>query len=113
MIMTIHSAYLSIFSLLYLIVVSKPGDEPDITTCAINEDMNLVDSTVFHSMTNSQRKQYFCDRNNQLKYSFNTDYIYTFNFFAPIINLNLFQLDLSIMHIDLFGYLGAQPIEVR
>jgi len=75
--------------------------------------MSLVDYDVFHNMTSSQRKQFFCDRKNQLKYHFTTDYIYTFNFFAPIINLTTFQLDLGIMHIDLLGYLGAQPIEVR
>ena len=94
------------------IVVSQPGQEPNILyPDELEEDMSQC-STIFQSMSNSKRKQYFSKRANLDLYSFDSSMVYTFDFYQHLLNVATLDVDLGFLKYDLVKVLGARPLQI-
>ena len=94
------------------IVVSQPGQEPNIMyPDDLEEDMSQCSAT-FRSMSSLKRKQYFSKRANLELYSFDSSMVYTFDFYQHLLNVATLDVDLGFLKYDLVKVLGARPLQI-
>jgi len=94
------------------IVVSQPGQEPNVLyPDDLEEDMSLC-SAVFQTMSSMKRKQYFSKRANLDLYSFDSSLVYTFDFYQHLLNVATLDVDLGFLKYDLVKVLGARPLQI-
>ena len=95
------------------IIVSRPGDEPSVSKNIYysEEDMSLQ-SKDFENMDRIRRRAYLSKRANLNKYYFETDLVYTFDFYQHLINLSTFKLELGFIKYDITKILGFRPVQI-
>ena len=114
------------------VVVSLPGDEPDICitgdsgTESVREDMTLLvthseggsqysSSTankVFSSRSASKRANFFSDLKNLDMYSYSPDLVYTFDFYQHVLNIGQMKLNLGFTSLDVSSIIGFSPVQI-
>lgn len=91
----------------------EPGNEPDIdTTDDIEEDCSLLGGK-FSSGTISSggRKLHLASPTRAANYTFDTETVYTFDFYQSLLNCCTYSLDLGIANIGMAPVLNGQPIQ--
>ena len=91
----------------------EPGSEPNIASEeGVEEDCALLggkfgDGTV----TASSRKTHLANPKRASQYTFDTETVYTFDFYQNLLNVNTYSLDLGIASISMCPILNGQPIQ--
>jgi hypothetical protein len=73
--------------------------------------MTLVDP-VFEGMSARQRKVFLSRPANLEKFSYSTEFVYTFDFYQHLLNFSTFHIDLGVLKYDFGNTLGTRPIQV-
>jgi len=96
-----------------LISADMPGNEPDITCNQIDEDISLFGG-IFKSgnVSTARRKRHMASPSRAEKYAYDTESIYTFDFYQNILNTADYSLDLGFTKIGIGKILDGQPIQV-
>lgn len=89
----------------------KPGEEVDIASHNINEDCTLLGGAFAEGEVSARRRRKILSDPAKLKdYKFDTDTVYTIEFYEWIADLNNWTLPLGFTTIDLEQIFGRQPI---
>jgi hypothetical protein len=95
------------------IIVSMPGDEPSVSkNIYFSEEDMVLQSKDFENMDRIKRRAYLSKRANLNKYYFETDLVYTFDFYQHLINLSTFKLELGFIKYDITKILGFRPVQI-
>jgi hypothetical protein len=96
-----------------VICADMPGNEPDILCNEIEEDVSVFGG-MFQDGTvpTSRRKRHLSDPRNAMQYKFDTDSVYTFDFYQNLFDAASYSLDLGFTKIPLSKSLDGQPIQV-
>jgi hypothetical protein len=96
-----------------VVSIDPVGNEPEITNGNIEEDVSLFGG-IFASGDVSiyKRKHYLANPKHAAKYRFDTDSIYTFDFYQNLLDVGTYSLDLGFKKIGLAKFLDGQPIQV-
>lgn len=62
-------------------------------------------------MTSQQRKKFFADPKKAKNYKYDTDTIYTFDFYQNILDVSTYSLKLGFTEIKMLKSLDYQPIQ--
>jgi hypothetical protein len=93
----------------------EPGDEPDLASeDGIEEDLTLLGGKFANTskpVSVARRKTYLSNPSRASKYTFDTETVYTFDFYQNILNVNTYSLELGIANISLCQTLNGQPIQ--
>eukprot|EP00591_Stephanopyxis_turris_P004379 CAMPEP_0195521852 /NCGR_PEP_ID=MMETSP0794_2-20130614/19492_1 /TAXON_ID=515487 /ORGANISM="Stephanopyxis turris, Strain CCMP 815" /LENGTH=679 /DNA_ID=CAMNT_0040651485 /DNA_START=112 /DNA_END=2148 /DNA_ORIENTATION=+ len=113
-----------------IISVDMPGSEPSIADIAMKEDVSLLlnnrtdpdpntihDSTGETTHTNdnitiSHRKKLFANPKLSSTYTYDTESIYTFDFYQNLLDCKTYSLDLGFTKIGVDKSLNGQPIQI-
>ena len=96
-----------------LISADMPGNEPDITSNQIDEDVSLFGG-IFEGghVTPARRKRHLASPDRAAKYSFDTESVYTFDFYQNILDTATYSLDLGFTKLGMTKVLDGQPIQI-
>jgi hypothetical protein len=96
-----------------LISADMPGNEPDITSNQIDEDVSLFGG-IFEGghVTPARRKRHLASPDRAEKYSFDTESVYTFDFYQNILDTATYSLDLGFTKLGMTKVLDGQPIQI-
>jgi len=92
----------------------EPGTEPDIASeDGVEEDCTLLGGkfATGKSVSISARKAHLANPKHASKYTFDTETVYTFDFYQNLLNVNTYSLDLGIANIGMGPILNGQPIQ--
>ena len=90
----------------------EPGSEPSITSSDIKEDCSLFGGDfVDGGVSVSLRKRIFSDPVKSQDYMFETDKVYTFEFYEDKFAASKYVLDLGFTTIGLKSILDGQPLQ--
>lgn len=90
-----------------------PGNEPDITDNDIKEDVSMFGGIFGNgTATVPQRKKHLSDPRRAKDYTFDTDSVYTFDFYQSLLDCKSYSLDLGFTKVGLSKSLDGQPIQV-
>lgn len=91
----------------------EPGSEPDIATEeGVEENCTLLGGKFSDgNVTVSSRKTHLANSQKASQYTFDTDTVYTFDFYQNLLNVNTYSLDLGIASISMSPILNGQPIQ--
>jgi hypothetical protein len=92
----------------------KPGYEPSIVSeDGVEENCRLLGGIFARDkdVSSSARKSHFANPKRGAKYMFDTETVYTFDFYQNLLNVNTYSLDLGIANINLSPILNGQPIQ--
>jgi hypothetical protein len=96
-----------------VVCADMPGNEPDILFNEIEEDVSLFGGMFQHgTVPISRRKRHLSDPRNAMQYKFDTDSVYTFDFYQNLFDAGSYSLDLGFTKIGLSKSLDGQPIQV-
>lgn len=94
-------------STMQTIHMNLPGSEPNLP-----DDIELLKTDDLHAMgitmTTSERKNYFSKTQNHEQYIFDSNYIYTFNFYQHLLHIDSF----TIFYFDIIQIIGVNPIQI-
>lgn len=92
--------------------VDKRGDEPDISSIDIQEDCAMMGGD-FESgkVSSAGRKSLLSQPLRAQEYTFNTESVYTFDFYQSLLDVSTYSLDLGIIKLGLSPVLDGQPIQ--
>ena len=89
-----------------------PDNEPDIRSI-IDEDTSLFGGVFKNSdVSSSRRKRHLASPERSAHYYFDTESIYTFDFYQNILDCESYSLDLGFTKIGIGSILDGQPIQV-
>lgn len=90
-----------------------PGTEPKITSNNIKEDMAVFGGIFSQGdVPTSRRKKYLADPQHAAEYKFDTESVYTFDFYQNMLDVATYSLDLGFTKIGLAKNLDGQPIQI-
>jgi len=90
----------------------EPGNEPDITCRDIQEDCSVFGGVFTKgSVSVSRRKRLFANSAKCKDYVFDTETVYTFDFFQNIFDAQSYSLDLGFAKVGCSKVLNGQPIQ--
>lgn len=96
-----------------VVSVDPVGNEPEITNCNIEEEMSLFGGIFADGdVSVYKRKHYLAKPQNAEQYCFNTESVYTFDFYQNLLDVATYSLDLGTAKIGLTKFLDGQPIQV-
>ena len=94
-----------------IVRADKMGEEVDIACHNIKEDCTLLGGAFAKGNVSARRRRRILSDPAKLKdYKFDTETVYTFDFYEWIANLTSWSLPLGFTKIDLEQILGRQPI---
>ena len=106
-----QSFFLGNMSASKVVRADKPGEEVDITSHNIREDCTLFGGEFANGNISSHRRRKILSDPAKLKdYKFDTQTVYTFDFYEFIADITSWSLPLGFVHLDLETILGKQPI---
>lgn len=92
--------------------VDRPGEEPDIRSLDIQENcVGLGGVFADGKMKSSGRKQFLSRPNRSKDYTFNTELVYTFDFYQNLFDVVTYSLNLGFVNLSLSPVLNGQPIQ--
>ena len=90
----------------------QPGNEPDIACHRIQEDSSVFGGVFAkENFTPSRRKRIFSNSDNCQDYTFDTETVYTFEFYQNAFDCQSYSLDLGFMKIGCSKVFDGQPIQ--
>mmetsp|Transcript_37225 Transcript_37225/g.54523 ORF Transcript_37225/g.54523 Transcript_37225/m.54523 type:complete len:734 (+) Transcript_37225:232-2433(+) len=90
-----------------------PGNEPDIRCNDIKEDLSILGGIFKEgSITSAKRKKYLMNPKDASKYAYDTESIYTFDFYQNLLDMKTHSLDLGVAKLGLSKNLNGQPIQI-
>jgi hypothetical protein len=92
-----------------------PGNEPDIYANDVEEDCSVFGkqfSSLGQSIPASRRKKILSDPGTAQKYTYDTDTVYTFDFFQHLLDVSTYSLDIGITKFGIASSLNGQPIQI-
>mmetsp|Transcript_33744 Transcript_33744/g.68776 ORF Transcript_33744/g.68776 Transcript_33744/m.68776 type:complete len:607 (-) Transcript_33744:144-1964(-) len=90
----------------------EPGNEPNITTCNIQEDCSVLGGTFAKGdVSISRRKRLLSNPERSKKYMFDTETTYTFEFYQNLFDAMTYSLDIGFTKIGCSRVLDGQPIQ--
>jgi len=90
----------------------EPGNEPDIRQCDIQEDCSVFGGRFSKGdVSTSRRKRLFSNPAKCKDYTFDTETVYTFEFYQNIFDAQSYSLDLGFAKIGCSKVLNGQPIQ--
>jgi hypothetical protein len=91
----------------------EPGAEPDIASEeGVEEDCSLLGGKFLDgTVSSSSRKNHLANPKKASKYTFDTETVYTFDFYQNLLNVNTYSLELGIASISMCPILNGQPIQ--
>eukprot|EP00566_Odontella_aurita_P006284 CAMPEP_0113546102 /NCGR_PEP_ID=MMETSP0015_2-20120614/11623_1 /TAXON_ID=2838 /ORGANISM="Odontella" /LENGTH=601 /DNA_ID=CAMNT_0000446527 /DNA_START=238 /DNA_END=2043 /DNA_ORIENTATION=- /assembly_acc=CAM_ASM_000160 len=96
-----------------VVSADAPGNEPDITDNDIKEDVSMFGGVFGDgSMSVPQRKKHLSDPSRAAQYTYDTESVYTFDFYQSLLDCNTYSLDLGFTSVGLSKSLDGQPIQV-
>uniref|UniRef100_A0A7S1BVM1 Domain of unknown function at the cortex 1 domain-containing protein n=1 Tax=Corethron hystrix TaxID=216773 RepID=A0A7S1BVM1_9STRA len=106
-----------IFSLLgatsQSISVDIPGGEPCVTNKTTKEDCKLLFGDVVKAEIHSSvRRKMLQDPAVAARYTFNTEFVYTFDFYQHLLDIGTYSMNAAFSKVDLTPSLNNQPIQV-
>ena len=88
------------------------GKEPDILSIAIQEDCTMMGGDFENGkVSSSGRKSILSHPLRAQEYTYNTDSVYTFDFYQSLLDVSTYSLDLGIIKLGLSPVLDGQPIQ--
>lgn len=91
----------------------EPGNEPDIRDANIPEDISLLGGVFSDGNTSaSTRKRVLSNPDRTKQYTFDTESIYTFDFYQQLLDVATYSLDLGFTKLGISKNLDGQPIQV-
>ena len=107
-----QSFFLGNMSASKIVRADKPGEEVDITSHNIKEDCSLFGGEFANgnNITSRRRRKILSDPAKLKQYKFDTQTVYTFDFYEFIADITSWSLPLGFVHLDLETILGRQPI---
>ena len=94
-----------------IVRADKPGEEVDITSHNIKEDCTLFGGEFANgNITSRRRRKMLSDPAKLKEYKFDTETVYTFDFYEFIADITSWSLPLGFVHLDLETILGKEPI---
>jgi Protein of unknown function (DUF1769) len=95
-----------------IVRVDRPGEEPDIRSVDIQENcVELGGVFANGKMKASGRKKFLSHPNRSKDYTFNTDLVYTFDFYQSLFDAGTYSLNLGFINLGLSPVLDGQPIQ--
>ena len=95
------------------ISADMPGNEPDITCNQIEEDVSLLGGIFKRGdVSSAGRKRHLAAPERAERYVFDTESIYTFDFYQNILDTATYSLDLGFTKLGMAKVLDGQPIQV-
>ncbi|KAG7363021.1 hypothetical protein IV203_026381 [Nitzschia inconspicua] len=93
--------------------VDEKGKEPDLSSIeGVEEDCSLMGGKFLESSVSSSfRKKYLANPKKSSRYRFDTELVYTFDFYQNLLNVTTYKLDLGITSISMCPILNGQPIQ--
>ena len=90
-----------------------PGDEPDIMSVNIQEDCTLFGGEFDQGkyVSTKRRQKLFSDPNNSDQFIYDTEKVYTFEFYEDKFSGPVYGLDLGFMTFQLESHLDGQPLQ--
>lgn len=99
-------------STICLVEKDEPGNEPNITTCNIQEDCSVLGGTFAKGdVSISRRKRLLSNPERSKKYMFDTETTYTFEFYQNLFDAMTYSLDIGFTKIGCSRVLDGQPIQ--
>ena len=96
-----------------LISADMPGNEPDIMCSQIDEDCSLFGGLFKGGdVTPARRKRHLASPDRAAMYSFDTESIYTFDFYQNLLDTASYSLDLGFTKLGMSKVLDGQPIQI-
>jgi len=90
----------------------EPGNEPNITCNDIEEDCSIFGGAFSNgSVSSSRRKRIFSNPAKCKQYTFDTDTVYTFEFYQNLFDVESYSLDLGFIKLGAINVLNRQPIQ--
>ena len=90
----------------------EPGNEPDIASPDIFEDCSIFGGPFeIAKVSTSRRKQILSHPKRAKKYTYDTETIYTFDFYQALLDVSTYSLDIGVTKIGLSKVLNGQPIQ--
>jgi len=106
-----QSFFLGNMSVSKIVRADRPGEEVDITSHNIKEDSTLFGGEFAKdNITSRRRRKILSDPAKLKEYKFDTETVYTFDFYEFIADITSWSLPLGFAHLDLETILGRQPI---
>lgn len=96
-----------------ILSADAPGSEPDITCLQIEENASLLLGATMGEggVPPARRKRHLANPARAARYSFDTDTVYTFDFFQHILDAATYSLDLGFVRLGIDRFLDHQPIQ--
>jgi len=92
--------------------VDPKGMQPDITSADIQEDCTILGGAFQNrTMTASGRKKLLSQPNRSKDYTFDTESVYTFDFYQSLLDVSTYSLDVGFAKLGLTPVLDGQPIQ--
>jgi len=90
----------------------EPGNEPNITCNDIEEDCSIFGGAFSNgNVSSSRRKRIFSNPAKCKQYIFDTDTVYTFEFYQNLFDVQSYSLDLGFIKLGAINVLNGQPIQ--
>jgi len=90
----------------------EPGNEPNITCKDIEEDCSIFGGAFRNgNVSSSRRKRIFSNPAKCKQYTFDTDTVYTFEFYQNLFDVQSYSLDLGFIKLGAINVLNGQPIQ--
>lgn len=91
----------------------EPGNEPDIASSDdLQEDCSLFGGSFSADKVSSKkRKLHLANPTRAAQYTYDTDTVYTFDFYQSLLNCKTYSLDLGVTNIGMASVLNGQPIQ--
>eukprot|EP00956_Cyclotella_meneghiniana_P016232 scaffold25542_cov60-Cyclotella_meneghiniana.AAC.6 len=89
----------------------EPGNEPNILSREIDEDCTIFGGAFSKEVSVSRRKKILSNPEKAKQYTFDTETIYTFDFYQNLFDANSYALDLGFTQIGCAKVLDGQPIQ--
>jgi len=90
----------------------EPGNEPNITCNDIEEDCSIFGGAFSNgNVSSSRRKRIFSNPAKCKQYTFDTDTVYTFEFYQNLFDVESYSLDLGFVKLGAINVLNGQPIQ--
>jgi len=95
----------------------EPGNEPDIATAGGGDDDIQEDCSLFGgkfgsgNVSAAGRKLHLASPQRASQYTFDTETVYTFDFYQSLLNVATYSLDLGVANIGMAPILNGQPIQ--
>ena len=90
----------------------EPGNEPNITCHDIHEDCSVLGGALAKGdVPASRRKKLFANPDKCRSYMFDTETVYTFEFYQNLFDAQSYALDLGFVKLGCSRILNGQPIQ--